>query len=702
MHFGIRAKLIGAFAIIASLTFITAGISLFAFKEFRTSLDDVVSLRIPLMSGAMSLKAGVQDGLSSLSLIIQGASKDENKSWQRVHMKLNEAEFSLNRLRKLGISEDISQKLSSQLDILQIQVVEVKDQVKASHDVSLKIEGLFLKAKTFANEIRDSVDMDIDVERQITEQVMADLQRKGVDYEKKVPELSQHSLRLFVLNAILSGNAKAYGILESIASSKEEDRFKALAFDATTTLDNAIFDMSMFQKQLAKYYKKLPLNYETYFSGDKGIVALRMQELNIAARIKKISEQNQILANQLSLVISALTQQAQNEVVSSSQQAVGIGALMNKIIWVVVVISALTAASLIYFFVIKHLNRRLNELRNVLVSLAHGQLDVDIPNSSKDAIGRMVEAAVIFRANAQRVLSLQEEKEEQETRSRHERKQALLELSNNFEQQVMHILKGLMSAGENLSQEATIMQNLAVETRNEANNVSTASSDAQQNVETVASATEELSVSIRAIEENLNISSKTFEQAVNASEQSDQQISSLAQLAETVDEVTLLIGDIASQTNLLALNATIESARAGDSGKGFAVVASEVKRLADQTANATDSISAQVGQMREATENSVQSIRKIVRLISEMNSLNDNTVYAVSEQSSATTEIAGNVLNAANGTEKVNSHIGDVLISAQKTDQSAQSVSQASQNIVVQSEALQEGIQDFLQRVRNG
>lgn len=60
------------------------------------------------------------------------------------------------------------------------------------------------------------------------------------------------------------------------------------------------------------------------------------------------------------------------------------------------------------------------------------------------------------------------------------------------------------------------------------------------------------------------------------------------------------IAKVADQTNLLSLNAAIEAEKGGQYGKGFGVIAREIRRLADQTALATQDIEQKVEDMTQA------------------------------------------------------------------------------------------------------
>lgn len=89
----------------------------------------------------------------------------------------------------------------------------------------------------------------------------------------------------------------------------------------------------------------------------------------------------------------------------------------------------------------------------------------------------------------------------------------------------------------------------------------------------------------------------------------------LKQRSAEIGEILSLLNGMAEQTNLLSLNASIEAARAGEYGKGFAIVANEVRKLADGSSRAVESISQLLQEIRnEATQVAGQMVSGVAKV----------------------------------------------------------------------------------------
>ena len=168
-------------------------------------------------------------------------------------------------------------------------------------------------------------------------------------------------------------------------------------------------------------------------------------------------------------------------------------------------------------------------------------------------------------------------------------------------------------------------------------------------VETAATAAAELSVSIKEISRQLGQINQVVRAAAADANATNEDIATLAHVAQKIGDVVKLIQDIAGQTNLLALNATIEAARAGEAGRGFAVVAAQVKSLAVQTAKATEEITHEILSVQTSSGKAVSATREITRRMQDTNTYTKAVALFVEQQKLAAGEISHNVTSAANG-----------------------------------------------------
>ncbi len=173
-------------------------------------------------------------------------------------------------------------------------------------------------------------------------------------------------------------------------------------------------------------------------------------------------------------------------------------------------------------------------------------------------------------------------------------------------------------------------------------------------------------------------------------------ILALSEKTQQIGEIIAVVNQLAAQSNMLALNASIEAARAGEHGKGFAVVAAEVRKLAEQSHQATSQVGNILSEIQQATNTTVmateegtKSVERGTRLAAQAQQSIEQLSQVIDESSqSAQQMVAGGqqqsvgISQVATAIEHINLATVQGLTSARQAEKVAQDLNELAQRLM--------------------
>ncbi|GKS11649.1 hypothetical protein YDYSY3_26490 [Paenibacillus chitinolyticus] len=341
---------------------------------------------------------------------------------------------------------------------------------------------------------------------------------------------------------------------------------------------------------------------EEQYAGVVAEIAAYKKVEDIRNYTRLVEEKCVPMARQLADTAAELEEFQQSQLNQSVQETSQKVSDIKTLLWATVLV-ALVAGVVLTYLITRMIARPVTLVAQAAKRIAEGDLTGDdVRLRQKDEIGQLAGAFNEMKANLRTLLA-------KINRNAVEVAAASKELSDGSEQAVT----GAQQVAESMQDISGTADRQVNQLRENKQAIEESAQSIQRIAESASITVESSEQAALQAEEGRKLLGETvvqMQQIRTTIEHSAEVIHDLGEQSRNIEKITAFIQDIARQTNLLSLNASIEAARAGEHGKGFAVVAGEVKKLAEQTGEASEQIAKGIQRMVQTVAQSVTAMNR--------------------------------------------------------------------------------------------
>ena len=414
--FGVQSKLLISFALVGLMAVVSAVVGAVSFNKFGEALTTITEEKLPPIAAAQQLATESAEIVAIAPRIVAASSTDEELAIkEELDFRLLELVNKIGEIEATGFMPEViatinDNRVQLQENLGKLHAVtqerftistekaeklsEFQDLAKRYGDTLKPVlsytQNDIAQGNAYAKSLKDDPSAQYTADK---EEVMANFLKMNDAIASRAPVLEIERLGSSAANMIIASTTETQAVRLSIIPV----RIRGTYADAVAALDSIAND------RLKNFYVELIDKMTKLSMGEGSLPELRKRELAAAEESQRLVIQSAEFANAMRNGVAEVVAALNDEVDQAAAQA-KVVEKQSLTALAVVAAAALLISLLIYIIYVRgNLLRRLAGLQNTMVTLADGNLDVEVPVKGNDEITAMGRAVEIFKENAIKV-----------------------------------------------------------------------------------------------------------------------------------------------------------------------------------------------------------------------------------------------------------------------------------------------------------